>query len=29
VPIPTGPGLGVAYDWEWIKKNEVGSAVYE
>jgi L-alanine-DL-glutamate epimerase-like enolase superfamily enzyme len=29
VPIPTGPGLGVTYDWAWIKKNEVGKVVYE
>ena len=21
VPVPTGPGLGVVYDWEFIKKN--------
>jgi L-alanine-DL-glutamate epimerase-like enolase superfamily enzyme len=29
VPVPTGPGLGVAYDWDWITKNEVGKVVYE
>ena len=29
VPVPTGPGLGVTYDWDWIKQNETGVAVYE
>ena len=29
VPIPQGVGLGVSYDWDWLKKNQVGSAVYE
>jgi L-alanine-DL-glutamate epimerase-like enolase superfamily enzyme len=28
VPIPQGPGLGVTYDWAWIKKNEVGVVTY-
>lgn len=28
VPVPVAPGLGVAYDWDWIKRNEVGTAVY-
>jgi len=21
VPVPTGPGLGVTYDWKFIEKN--------
>jgi L-alanine-DL-glutamate epimerase-like enolase superfamily enzyme len=21
VPVPTGPGLGVTYDWAYIEKN--------
>jgi L-alanine-DL-glutamate epimerase-like enolase superfamily enzyme len=29
VPVPQGPGLGVTYDWDWIKKNEVGCATYD
>ena len=29
VPVPTGAGLGVTYDWDWIKKNQAGSVVYE
>lgn len=28
VPIPRGPGLGVTYDWAWIKKNEIGLVTY-
>lgn len=23
MPVPTGPGLGVSYDWEWIEANAV------
>jgi len=22
VPVPTGPGLGVTYDWEFIRSNQ-------
>ncbi len=29
VPVPTGPGLGVTIDWDWVRKNEVGKVVYE
>ncbi|WP_101297010.1 mandelate racemase family protein [Halegenticoccus soli] len=30
VPVPEGPGLGVEYDWEYIKDNQTGSVhVYE
>jgi L-alanine-DL-glutamate epimerase-like enolase superfamily enzyme len=29
VPVPTGPGLGVEYDWAWIKAHQVGETVYE
>ena len=28
VPVPDGPGLGVAHDWEWIRAHERGVAVY-
>jgi len=26
---PDGPGLGVEVDWEWVKKNLVGSVTYK
>ncbi len=29
VPVPQGPGLGVEIDWDYVRKNEVGKAVYE
>ncbi len=29
VPVPGGPGLGVAIDWEWVKAHEAGVVVYE
>ncbi|MGH7919455.1 MAG: enolase C-terminal domain-like protein [Candidatus Dormibacteraceae bacterium] len=29
VPVPTGPGLGVTYDWAWIEAHERGVTVYE
>jgi L-alanine-DL-glutamate epimerase-like enolase superfamily enzyme len=29
VPVPDGPGLGVAYDWEWIHAHERGVTTYE
>jgi L-alanine-DL-glutamate epimerase-like enolase superfamily enzyme len=29
VPVPTGPGLGVTFDWDWIKKNQTEHVVYE
>jgi len=29
VPVPTGPGLGVTIDWDWVRKNETGKVVYE
>jgi L-alanine-DL-glutamate epimerase-like enolase superfamily enzyme len=29
VPVPEGPGLGVAINWDWVRKNEVGKVVYE
>jgi L-alanine-DL-glutamate epimerase-like enolase superfamily enzyme len=28
VPVPTGPGLGVAYDWELLTRNAVDSATF-
>jgi L-alanine-DL-glutamate epimerase-like enolase superfamily enzyme len=29
VPVPTGPGLGVTYDWNFIMENRKGGRVYE
>lgn len=29
VPVPTGPGLGVTYDWDFIMDNRMGGRVYE
>ncbi|WP_309084615.1 enolase C-terminal domain-like protein [Chelativorans sp.] len=29
VPVPTGPGLGVTYDWSFINANSVGREVFE
>ena len=29
VPVPTGPGLGVTYDWDFIMENRKGGRVYE
>lgn len=29
VPVPDGPGLGVKYDWDYIKNNALGSRTYE
>lgn len=30
VPVPDGPGLGVEYDWDYIKDHQTGSThVYE
>jgi len=29
VPVPTGPGLGVTFDWDWIKKNQTEHVVYD
>jgi L-alanine-DL-glutamate epimerase-like enolase superfamily enzyme len=29
VSVPEGPGLGAAINWDWLKKAEVGKAVYE
>ncbi|MEZ4710542.1 MAG: enolase C-terminal domain-like protein [Caldilineaceae bacterium] len=28
VPIPQGPGLGAAIDWDWVKKNQTGYVEY-
>ena len=28
VSVPTGPGLGVAYDWDFIRKHAISSNVY-
>jgi L-alanine-DL-glutamate epimerase-like enolase superfamily enzyme len=28
VPVPAGPGLGVAYDWEFIARNETARQVF-
>jgi L-alanine-DL-glutamate epimerase-like enolase superfamily enzyme len=29
VEVPTGPGLGVELDWEWIGRNKTGETVFE
>jgi L-alanine-DL-glutamate epimerase-like enolase superfamily enzyme len=29
VPVPTGPGLGVTYDWDKIRKWEIARDVFE
>ena len=29
VPVPDGPGLGVTYDWDWIKAHTKAKHVYE
>ena len=28
VPVPEGPGLGVEYDWEYVRKRQTASATY-
>lgn len=28
IPIPQGPGLGVAIDWAWVERNRVSKVVY-
>ncbi len=28
VPVPTGPGLGVPIDWDWVRQHEVGRSAY-
>jgi len=29
VPVPTGPGLGVTYDWEYIRKHAVATRTFK
>ena len=29
VPVPQGPGLGVAIDWDYLRAHQIGVAVYE
>ncbi len=29
VPVPTGPGLGVTINWDWVHQHETGKVVYE
>jgi L-alanine-DL-glutamate epimerase-like enolase superfamily enzyme len=29
VPVPSGPGLGVEYDWDFIAKSRVALHVFE
>ena len=29
VPVPQGPGLGVAIDWDWVTRHQTGEVVYE
>jgi hypothetical protein len=28
VPVPTGPGLGVTYDWDYIRAHETARQVF-
>ena len=28
VPVPQGPGLGVAIDWDWVECNRTALATY-
>jgi L-alanine-DL-glutamate epimerase-like enolase superfamily enzyme len=29
VPVPTGPGLGVTYDWDFIARHRVNRHVFD
>jgi len=29
VPVPTGPGLGVQYDWDFVRRNSVSTEIFE
>jgi L-alanine-DL-glutamate epimerase-like enolase superfamily enzyme len=29
VPVPTGPGLGVEIDWDWVKAHETGRQLFD
>lgn len=29
VPVPTGPGLGVTIDWDWVRAHDINKVVYE
>jgi L-alanine-DL-glutamate epimerase-like enolase superfamily enzyme len=29
VPVPTGPGLGVSVDWDYVKRRETGVTVFD
>jgi L-alanine-DL-glutamate epimerase-like enolase superfamily enzyme len=29
VPVPSGPGLGVEYDWEYVEANRIDRRVYD
>jgi L-alanine-DL-glutamate epimerase-like enolase superfamily enzyme len=29
VPVPTGPGLGVTYDWDFIARHRLGRHVFD
>ncbi len=29
VPVPQGPGLGVAINWDWVEHHRTGLVVYE
>jgi L-alanine-DL-glutamate epimerase-like enolase superfamily enzyme len=28
-PVPDGPGLGVAYDWDFIRANQTSSKIFK
>jgi L-alanine-DL-glutamate epimerase-like enolase superfamily enzyme len=29
VPVPEGPGLGVTINWDWVRKHQTATVVYE
>jgi L-alanine-DL-glutamate epimerase-like enolase superfamily enzyme len=29
VQVPSGPGLGVTYDWNFIRKNAIATRIYD
>ncbi|MGO4740901.1 hypothetical protein AB4099_30515 [Bosea sp. 2KB_26] len=28
-PVPTGPGLGVSYDWDYIRAHQTGRELFK
>jgi L-alanine-DL-glutamate epimerase-like enolase superfamily enzyme len=29
IPVPQGPGLGVAINWEWVERNRTNIIVFD